>query len=340
MASTPNRGLGAFVLSPRALHLSFGMAASESSGPAEAGGAAPTKCGYVTLLGAPNVGKSALMNTLLGEELSIVTAKAQTTWQRVTGIRTEGSHQLIFLDTPGVLAPRGLLHRSLLLSAQQAVDEADIVLVICNPLHPSTDPEEERLRDVLDQGSGVRIGLVNKIDAASSTSIEAQQKLLESLSVRSVHLVSALRGDGCNELLKDLEGNLPAGPFLYPEDEVASAPVRFFVAEMVRQGIFEQFHEEIPYASICRVEEFREAERHTYIQVNIYVERESQKGILVGDRGQAIRSLGTTARKRIEDFLDRSVYLDLWVKVLAGWRRKPEQLRRLGLPVPRDEIVP
>ena len=280
------------------------------------------------------------MNTLLGEELSIVTEKAQTTWQRVTGIRTEGAHQLIFLDTPGVLAPRGLLHRSLLLSARQAVDEADVVLVICDPCHPLRSPEEERLREILDRGSGVRIGLINKIDRASSTSIEAQKMVLESLSVRSVHLVSALRGDGCNELLRDVEGNLPAGPFLYPEDEVASAPVRFFVAEMVRQGIFEQFHEEIPYASICQVEEFREAERHTYIQVNIYVERESQKGILVGDGGQAIRSLGTTARKRIEDFLEQSVYLDLWVKVLAGWRRKPEQLRRLGLPVPQDDRVP
>jgi GTP-binding protein Era len=138
------------------------------------------------------------------------------------------------------------------------------------------------------------------------------------------------------ELVRDLGENLPTGPFLYPEDEVASAPVRFFVAEMVREAIFKQFHEEIPYASICRVEEFRDAGNRTYIQVTIYVERSSQKGILIGDQGQAIRSLGTAARSRIEHFLDKPVYLDLWVKVLAGWRRKPEQLRRLGIPVPQE----
>ncbi len=186
-------------------------------------------------------------------------------------------------------------------------------------------------------GSVTVIGVVNKADIADSAAIESERQWLERLTAKRVHTVSALVGTGLTQLTRELEGNLPFGPFLYPEDQIASAPVRFFVAEMVREAIFEQFHEEIPYASICRVQEFRDEERRTYIQVTIYVERASQKGILIGDHGAAIRSLGTSARERIEHFLDRQVYLDLWVKVLPGWRRKREQLRRLGLPLPQED---
>ena len=291
----------------------------------------------MTLLGAPNVGKSTLLNALVGEDLSIVTPKAQTTWHRVTGIRTSRDHQLIFLDTPGILAPQGLLHRSLLLSAEGAAEEADVNVVLCDPLRPLSEDGRGLLVQVLDRGSRARIGIVNKVDTADSEAVEAERRWLETLPVGSVHLVSARQGIGLDALLQDLERSLPLGPFLYPEDEIASAPERFFVAELVRQGIFEQFHQEIPYASICSVEEFRDSGERTYIQVTIYVERSSQKGILIGDAGQAIRKLGTSARERIEHFLERPVYLDLWVKVLPGWRRKPEQLRRLGLPVPQED---
>ena len=315
------------------------MTADEPTAPLQGEGASTTRCGYVALLGAPNVGKSTLLNALIGEELSIVTSKAQTTWHRITGIRTSGDHQLIFLDTPGIVTPESLLHRSLLFSAEKAAREADIIVVISDPLRSPNHRERERIEEVLDRGSATRIGVVNKVDVADSNAAQAERRWLEELSIQTVHLVSARRGTGMEELVRDLEGNLPSGPFLYPEDEVASAPVRFFVAEMVREAIFEQFHEEIPYASICRVEEFRDAGKRTYIQVTIYVERASQKGILIGDRGQAIRSLGTSTRSRIEHFLDRPVYLDLWVQVLANWRRKPEQLRRLGLPVPQEDRV-
>lgn len=293
-----------------------------------------TRCGYVTLVGAPNVGKSTLLNALVGEPLSIVTPKAQTTWTRVTGIRTSGTCQAIFLDTPGLLEPRSLLHRSFRMGAEEAVAEADVVAVMADPLHTLSRPKREMIEQVLESTSAPRIGIVNKVDAADSQAVETERRWLEALGVDEVHLVSAEEGGGLDPLIEALEARLPESPFLYPEDELASEPMRFFVAETVRQVIFEQFHQEIPYASICRVEAFREQEDPVYIQVTIYVERPSQKGILIGDKGSAIRTLGIAARSRIEDLLGRPVYLDLWVKVLAGWRRKPEHLRRLGLPVP------
>jgi GTP-binding protein Era len=229
------------------------------------------------------------------------------------------------------------LHRSLLFSAEEAVREADVVVVICDPLQSAGDAEREQVEGVLALGSGVRIGVLNKVDAADPGRIERERAWLDELRVASIHLVSATQRTGLDPLIEELERNLPAGPFLYPADEVASAPERFFVSEMVREVIFEQFRAEVPYASICRVEDFRDSGERTYIQVTIYVERSSQKGILIGDAGASIRSLGTAARKRIERFLGRPVYLDLWVKVLPNWRRKPEQLRRLGLPVPHDD---
>jgi GTP-binding protein Era len=298
---------------------------------------AETSCGYVTLLGAPNVGKSTLLNAFVGQDLSIVTSKAQTTWHRITGIRTTARCQAIFLDTPGILPPRGLLHRSLLFSAEEAVKEADVVVVICDPLQNTGNAERKQIEGILALGSGMRIGVVNKVDASDPGRIERERAWLDQLRVASAYLVSATHRTGLEPLVEELERNLPEGPFLYPGDEVATAPERFFVSEMVREAIFEQFREEVPYASICRVEDFRESGERTYIQVTIYVERSSQKGILIGDGGASIRSLGTIARKRIQRFLGCPVYLDLWVKVLPNWRRKPEQLRRLGIPVAHDD---
>lgn len=295
-----------------------------------------SRCGYITLLGAPNVGKSTLLNALVGQELSIVSSKRQTTWQRVTGILTSGSNQLIFLDTPGIVVPEGLLHRSLLRSVKDAVREADIIVIVLDSRMPLSLTERERLSEMLSQAGAPRIGVVNKVDAAKPRAVEAERSWLQGQGILDVHLVSARSGTGLAGLLEELSHQLPLGPFLYPEDEVASAPERFFVAEIVRQAIFEQFHEELPYSSICKVEEFRRGGERSYVQVTVYVERPSQKGILIGEGGQAVRRLGIAARRRMEHFLERPVYLDLWVKVLPNWRNKPEQLRRLGLPVPQE----
>ncbi len=311
---------------------------SQDPDAAGAGDAVPaSRCGYVTLLGAPNAGKSTLLNALVGEELSIATAKRQTTWQRITGILTAGSSQLIFLDTPGIVAAETLLHRSLLHSVTEAVREADVLLLLLDPRAPLPRDRRAALSGIVTGASVPRIGVVNKVDAAGPDAIEAEATWLEGEGIPDVHRVSARDGTGIPHLLEALAQRLPPGPFLYPEGEIASAPERFFVGEIVRQAIFEHTRDELPYASICRVEAMRDGGgQRCYVQVTIYVERASQKGILIGEGGRAIRRIGTAARKRVEDFLERPVYLDLWVKVLPNWRKKPAELRRFGLPLPRE----
>jgi len=293
-----------------------------------------TRSGYVTLLGAPNAGKSSLLNRFVGERLSIVTPKAQTTWSRVTGILTEGGCQMIFLDTPGVLEPRDLLQGSLLASARAAVREADVLLLLLDPTRPLDPGGRERLLAVRAECTAPLLVAVNKVDLAREAAIRTERDWArEELEVEPFE-VSALRGDGADELLQALRDHLPAGPFLYPPDEIATEPVRFFAAEMVRETVFEEFQEEIPYSVFCQVEEFRENETPIYIQVNVYVERPSQKGMIIGERGAAIRRLGILSRKKLEHFLGAPVYLDLWVKVLPKWRKKADQLKRLGFTVP------
>jgi len=295
------------------------------------------------LLGASNVGKSTLLNALVGERLSIVTPKAQTTRSRVTGLRTSQTHQLVVIDTPGVLIPRDLLHRSLLMAASEAAREADVLVLVADPSGPASESVRELVREVAASAPAAvpRIGVVNKVDAATPEAVRAEGVWLRSLGAEEVHAVSATLEEGVSGLVRALEARLPSGPFLFPDDEIASAPTRFFVAEMVREAVFNQFHEEIPYSVFCEVDEFREGGSgpegaRTYIQVTVYVERASQKKILVGERGSAIRQLGITARAAVEHFLGSPVYLDLWVKVLPDWRRRRDQLGRLGLPIPDE----
>lgn len=295
------------------------------------------RAGFVALVGRPNAGKSTLLNALVGERLSIVTPRAQTTWKAVTGILTEGRHQYVFLDTPGLLEPRDLLQRSMMGAALDAVREADLVVVVLDGAAPLGSRERERLREVLDMGSGPRFAVVNKVDVAPQEAVQELTRWAEEVLGARVVSLSALTGEGVTSLREILGEALPAGPFLYPEDELASEPVRFFVTELVRETVFEQFQQEVPYAVACEVGEFREAEDPVYIQVTIFVERESQKGIIVGKGGSAIRELGRVSREKIEHFLGRPVYLDLWVKVLPGWRRAGGQLRRLGFKVPADD---
>ncbi|HSG09493.1 MAG TPA: GTPase Era [Longimicrobiales bacterium] len=297
---------------------------------------ADTRTGYVTLVGRPNAGKSTLMNQLVGQHLSIVTPKAQTTWQRVTGILTTGANQLIFLDTPGLLEARDLFQRSMLGAALEALNEADVVLVVVDTLRPPSSTDIERLESALSQTRApVHIAL-NKVDAALEESVEAWTDWC-STRPATVHRLSALTGAGTDSLLQGLIGDLPPGPFLYPEDDVASDPVRFFAAELVRETVFEQYDEEIPYSVFCQVGEFREEQDPIYIQVNVFVERSSQKGILIGAGGHAIRQLGQTAREKIEHFLGQRVYLDLWVKPLKSWRKNRARLGSFGFRVPEDD---
>lgn len=297
-----------------------------------------TRTGYVTLAGRPNAGKSTLLNALIGEQLSIVTSKAQTTWERITGILTTSAAQMIFLDTPGLLEPRDLLQKTMLSAALEALREADVVLLVLDGAAPLTDAERGILRKSLEETSEVPLlAAVNKMDIASSEAVNDISEWVTRELAGEVYRISALEKTGVQTLVERMEDLLPVGPFLYPPDDIARDPVRFFVAEMVRESVFETFYQEIPYSTFCRVEEFRENQDPVYVQCHLFVERKSQKRILIGRKGSSIRALGSKARNRIEAFLGRSVYLDLWVKVLPDWRRRREHLRRLGFPVPEEE---
>jgi GTP-binding protein Era len=294
-----------------------------------------TRSGYVTLLGRPNAGKSTLLNAFLGERLSIVTPKPQTTWKRVTGIWTEGAVQLVFLDTPGLLTPRDLLQRAMLTAALQALSEADVRLLVLDAgTGMDTQSRELIVKAASEASEAPLLVAVNKTDLADDEAVERLGSWVREALGGEPFPTSAIHGKGTGALLDRLGTLIPQGPFLYPADDIAKDPVRFFVAEIVRETVFETFHQEIPYSVACLVEEFREGQDPVYIQVHIYVERNSQKRILVGKKGSSIKALGAESRRKIEDFLGHPVYLDLWVKVLKDWRRKRRHLRTLGYPIP------
>ena len=299
------------------------------------GAGVDTRAGLVALVGRPNAGKSTLMNALIGEKLSIVTAREQTTRERVLGILTERSVQMVFVDTPGLLEPRYLLQQSMLEEALTAVEDADIVLLMLDPTRsddPVPDPDlVEHLKARRDQ---VRV-VVNKLDIAAPADVDRLRRWARSELGVDAMGIAAATGQGLDALREDLGASLPPSPFLYPEDDLAAQPVRFFVAELIRETIFEEYEQEVPYATGVAIEEFREAEEPVYIRAEIFVERGSQKGILIGKGGAAIKRLGSRSREKIEAFTGRRVYLDLWVKPLPGWRKKSEALKRLGYHVPQ-----
>ena len=295
-----------------------------------------TRAGYVALVGRPNVGKSTLMNALVGEKLSIVTPRAQTTRERVTGILSTDRVQAVFVDTPGLLEPKYLLQEWMLEQALRALQDADVVLLLVDATRPDEVPNAEVL-ERLRAAAAVLVG-INKTDAAGEADVAA----LEAWSAAALPAARVLRlaastGAGLQELMGALTERLPESPFLFPEDDIAIQPVRFFVAELVRETLFETLHEEVPYSTAVQVEEFRESEAPVYIRATIFVERESQKGIVVGSRGAGIRQIGSVARRKIESFLGQPVYLDLWIKAKPGWRRKKRGLEELGYERRDDE---
>ncbi|HEY8468309.1 MAG TPA: GTPase Era [Longimicrobiales bacterium] len=305
------------------------MSGSNTEAVREAG----QRAGYVALVGRPNVGKSTLLNTLIGEKLSIVTARAQTTRQPILGIYTTDQVQIIFVDTPGLLEPAYLLQQSMLQAALTAIHDADLVLLLLDATRPDELPAGDAL-DLLRARRATLFVAINKIDAAPAEAVERLAAWSRDTLGIEPHRISAATGQGVGELRDTLAEALPASPFFYPPDEIATQPVRFFVAELIRETIFEQYREEIPYSVAVTIAEFREAEEPIYIRANIHVERDSQKSILIGRGGAAIRNLGSVARQKIEAFVGSRVYLDLWVKVEPGWRRRAPVLRRLGYPVP------
>ena len=290
-----------------------------------------TRAGIVTVAGKPNAGKSTLLNRIVGQKLAITSQKPQSTRDRVVGIRTQDNVQMIVFDTPGLLEPKYELQKAMRTAALRALEEADVIVYLADasngappPLHEAAglaSPPKARIIEVL-----------NKIDLLPPT----RRAELETARPDAL-FVSAMTGDSVDALIQNIAGTLPESPFLYPDDDVSTQSVRFFVAEMVRETVLEQLHDEVPYSVAVGIEEFREGKTPLYIRAVVYVERESQKRIIIGSKGAQIRNLGQTARKKIEGFVEQPVYLDLWVKVAPNWRKSTSALERFGYHVGKDE---
>jgi GTP-binding protein Era len=283
------------------------------------------RAGIVTVVGKPNVGKSTLLNRIVGQKLSITSPKPQSTRDRVVGIYTSDDSQMVILDTPGLLNPGYLLQQAMRATALRALEEADVIVYLADATEGNPPPLVEAA-ELTSAPRAPVITVLNKSDAIPA-SRRAEPGTDADADVVSI---SALTGDGIPELMARIARKLPESPFLYPEDDISTQPVRFFVAELVRETVLEQLHDEVPYAVAVQVEEFREGRSPLYIRAVIYVERDSQKAIIVGSKGAQIRSIGESARKKIEAFIGSKVYLDLWVKVLANWRKNPGSLSRFG----------
>lgn len=290
------------------------------------------RCGYVTLAGKPNVGKSTLLNALIGERLSIVSAKAQTTRQRISGILTTDAYQILFIDSPGMLEPRYALQESMAWAAGAALDEADVIVYVADATRSQTLPAGDLPSRLLSR-SVPTIVAINKSDLVASESLSRTVQQIEDLGLRAT-AISALTGQGVQNLLDSIVQHLPVSPALFPAEDTAIENVRFFVEEFVRETCLELFREEIPYSVACRVDEFREHQDPVYVRVVIYVERESQKGIVIGRGGSAIRRVGEISRRKVEELLGLHVFLELRVKVMADWSRKHQRLGQLGYSVP------
>jgi GTP-binding protein Era len=281
------------------------------------------RAGIVTVAGKPNVGKSTLLNRIVGQKLSITSPKPQSTRDRIVVIYTSEDSQLVILDTPGLLNPKYPLQEAMRSTAVRALDEADVIIYLAD----ATEGQPPSLADAAGLTTPPTAPVVVALNKSDALNASRRDELLLS---DDVVLVSALTGDGVPELMARVARHLPESPFLYPEEDISTQPVRFFVAELVRETVLEQLHDEVPYSVAVQVEEYREDRSPLYIRAVIYVERDSQKAIIIGSKGAQIRKLGESARKKIETFVGEQVYLDLWVKVLANWRKNPGSLSRFG----------
>lgn len=289
-----------------------------------------TRAGFVTLVGRPNAGKSTLLNRLVGERLAIVSEKPQSTRDRVVGILSDESSQLIFLDTPGLLEPRYALHKAMLHAAHQAIEDADVILYLVDAVRDK--PENLVELGQLPAGPKAPVIIVfNKVDEVSA----GRREELSALAPDAAW-ISAATGEGCEALLERVRATLPESPFFYDADDVSTQQLRFFVAEFLREAVFAQLADEVPYGIAVGIEEFRETADPVYIRAFLYVERESQKGIVVGAGGSRIKAIGQAARARIEPLVGKRVFLDLRVKELKNWRKDRNALARLGYRLPEE----
>ncbi len=281
-----------------------------------------TRCGTVALAGRPNVGKSTLLNALVGEHLAIVAPKPQSTRLPVIGLLTRDDAQFIFTDSPGLLEPEYKLHEAMRAAALRAIADAEVIAY----LHPLSEYPAPPLAQVARLERPPKAPIVTVYTKSDLCPPPPNRQTAHPPDIA----VSAVTGAGLDALLLALRAHIPEGPFHYDPDELATQPMRFFAAEFIREAAFEQLHEELPYSVACEIDEFREGAEPVYIRAVVYVERDSQKGIVIGEGGRAIKALGAAARAKIETLLGQRVFLDLHVKVLPKWRRHEPSLKRLG----------
>lgn len=296
------------------------------------------RCGVVALIGAPNVGKSTLINALVGAKISIVTPKVQTTRSLIRGIAIEGAAQLIFVDTPGIFLPRRRLDRAMVGTAWGSAQDADIVAFLFDA-HRGLQADDDAIwRGLAEIRAGNKVLVLNKIDLVAKPALLAlAQALNERATFAATFMISALSGDGIVDLRRWFAEHAPQGPWLYPEDQISDAPMRQLAAEITREKLYLRLHQELPYRSTVETDSWKELrDGSVRIEQTIYVERESQRKILLGKGGQTIKAIGAAARADIAAAVDQRVHLFLFVKVREGWGDDPERYREMGLEFPQS----
>ncbi|MER0239285.1 GTPase Era [Fulvimarina sp. MAC8] len=308
------------------------MSENDEIGGEEAVPGEATHSGFVALIGAPNAGKSTLVNQLVGTKVSIVTHKVQTTRALVRGIAIKDKTQIVFVDTPGVFSPRRRLDRAMVKTAWSGAKDADILLAIVDAergVSPEVESILERLKDV----KQTKVLLLNKIDRIKRDKLLGlTQQIVDKVAFDQVFMISALDGSGCEDLMTWLAGALPEGPWYYPEDQISDLPLRQLAAEITREKVFLRLHQELPYASTVETELWEtRKDGSVRIEQTIYVERDSQKAIVLGHKGETIKAIGQAARRDITEAADCKVHLFLFVKVRENWGDDPERYREMGL---------
>ncbi len=292
----------------------------------------PTRCGYVALIGAPNAGKSTLLNRLVGHKLAIVTPKAQTTRTRLLGIAIAGPAQLILVDTPGIFAPRRRLDRAMVAAAWAGMADSDLVVLLVDAVRPA-EPDTRRIIDRLTASGRRAVLALNKIDLVRRDSLlGVADSLFRAGCFDRIFMISGLNGDGVEDLKQHLAAIMPPGPWLFPEDQLSDASERWLAAEITREQVFLQLHDELPYAASVETEAWEER-RDGSVKIDqvIYVRRAGQRAIVLGDKGSRIKAIGARARAELERMMERRIHLFLFVKVRENWIEDPERYAALRL---------
>ena len=290
------------------------------------------KAGFVNIIGRPNAGKSTLMNALLGEKLSIITSKAQTTRHRIMGILNGEDFQIVYSDTPGIVTPAYELHQAMMRFVASAIEDADLLLFIADIFEDPDDPALETAIDRLNRSGAPILFLLNKIDLASDQN-RVQRKIdawKNKIKADEYLAISALLGANIDPILPLILERLPTHPAYFPKDELSDKSERFFAAEIIREKIFMNYKKEVPYSVEVAVTEFKEEEAIIRMRAEIFVERQSQKGIIIGKKGEMLKKVGIEARKDLENFFGKQVYLEQFVKVEPDWRKRSSKLNKFG----------